>query len=69
VAAHIRVVGDEHDGDALAVELLKEREDFHRRAAVERAGGLVRQQEGRGVDQRPRDGDALLLAAESCIGR
>ena len=35
----------------------------NRRALVEIAGGLVGQEQRRAHDQRPRDGDTLLLAA------
>src|SRR2546425_7634710 len=63
VGGDVELVGDEHDGQPAAVEALQERQHFHARARVEVAGGLVGQDDGRIVDERPRDGHALLLAA------
>ena len=63
MAAHIGVVRHEHDGDALAVQLLEQAQDLVRGAAVEGAGRLVGEQQARAVHERPRDRDALLLAA------
>ena len=62
-AGHIRLVGHDHDGGALAIEFLHERHQFERGAAVERAGRLVGEQHLGVVHQRAGDGDALLLAA------
>ena len=64
---HVGVVGDEHDGDALPVELAQHLHDFSRRLAVERPRRLVRQQ-NRIVDERAGDGDALLLATGELLG-
>ena len=59
-----RIVRDHDDGLAVAlVELLQQRHDLARRAAVEIAGRLVGEQQVRLVRQRARDRDALLLAA------
>ena len=57
------LVGDDDDGDAAAVELLQQRHHLDAGRRVERAGRLVGEDQLGIVDQRPRDGDALLLAA------
>ena len=62
-ARHVGLVRDQHDRDAGAVQLLEQRHDLEAGAAVERAGRLVGEDQDRLVDQRPRDRDALLLAA------
>ncbi len=54
---------DNHDGVTRLVELLEQRHDFGAGLGVEIAGRLVGQQDGRVVDERARDGDALALAA------
>ena len=54
----------EHDGQAtLAVEPRDRLHDRRRRAGVDAGGRLVEQQELRLGGERPRDQDALLLAA------
>ena len=59
-----RIVSHQHDRQAiLAVELAEEVEDLLAGRGVEVAGGLVGDQQGAAVDQRPGDGDPLLLAA------
>ena len=63
MAAHIGVVRHEHDGHALAVQLLEQAQDLGRGAAVEGAGGLVGEEQARAVHERAGDRDALLLAA------
>ena len=50
------------------VQLVEQREDLVAGAAVEVAGRLVGEQDRRAVDQRPGDGDALLLAAGELVG-
>ena len=58
------VVGDDDDGAAvLVVDVLHELQDFLGRLVVERARGLVAQQQTRVFDQRATDGTTLLLAA------
>ena len=54
---------DHDDGDAVLVELLKNAHDLDAGAAIEISGRFIRQQHLRIVDQRARDGDALLLTA------
>ena len=51
-----------------AVELLQQRHDLEARRRIERAGRLVGEDQLRVVDQRARDGDALLLAAGELRG-
>ena len=54
----------EQDGDAeLAIDAAEEIEDRARRLRIERRGRLVAEQHLRFRGQRPRDADALLLAA------
>ena len=62
-AATSGVVGDEHDRPAGGVELAEEAEDVGADVAVEVAGRLVGEDERRVGDERPGDGDPLLLAA------
>src|SRR5690348_8899287 len=58
------IVRHHDDGLAvLAVEPLQQRQHFFRRLAVEVAGRLVADQQGRIGNDRARNGDALLLAA------
>ena len=57
------VVGDEDDRPAGVVELVEQRHDLGAGMAVEVAGRLVGQDQRGFGDDRPGDGDALLLAA------
>ena len=59
----IIVVSDEDDGVSLGMELFEHLHDLPARFGVEIACGLVGKDQGRSGDQRPRDGDALLLTA------
>ena len=62
-------MGHEHHRDApLAVELLEGLHDLAAGAGVEVAGRLVGQQQLRLADQRPGDGDPLLLTAGELRG-
>ena len=61
-------MGDEDDGVALLVQLLQHPQHFPAGMGVQRTGGLVGQDQGRVADQRPRDGNALLLAARKLVG-
>ena len=64
VLAHAGVVRDDDDrGAQLAVDGPQALQDVVRRGGVELAGGLVGEQDLRGVGQGDGDGDALLLAA------
>jgi hypothetical protein len=63
-ADHVHLVGDQHDGQAqLAVDLRQQRQHRGGGLRVQRAGGLVAQQDLRAGRQRAGDADALLLAA------
>ena len=68
MARDFRIMGDEDDGDTLAVEVLEQGQDLQRGAAVEGTGRLVGEQEAGLVDERAGDGDALLLAAGKLHG-
>ena len=59
---HALVMGNDDDRDALLVEPGQDVQDLLARAAVEIARRLVGEQERRVVHERPRDGNALLLA-------
>src|ERR1039457_2989744 len=60
-------VGDQDDGIALLVEALEEAHDFVAGGGIEVAGGFVGQQNGRVVDERAGDRDALALAAGKLV--
>ena len=62
------LVGDQHDRAALVVELLEQAEHVGGRRRVEVAGRLVGEDHRRLGDERPGDGDALLLAAGQLAG-
>ena len=62
------IVGDEHHGVALIVQLLQHAQHFAAGVAVQCAGGLVGQDDRRVAHQCPRDGNALLLAAGKLVG-
>ena len=65
----VHLVGDQQHRDAAAaIQLLKQVHHLDAGPGVEVAGRLVGQQDRRLVDQRPRDGDALLLAARQLVG-
>lgn len=63
----LRVVGD-HDHQPVLCHLLEQLHDLDAGLAVQRAGGLVRQQDIRIVDQRTGNGNALHLAAGHLAG-
>src|SRR5574342_472637 len=57
----LRVVGDEQHGDpALLVKLQEQIQDGLAVARIQVAGGLVRKDDARTVDQGPTDGNPLL---------
>src|SRR4030095_5041992 len=56
-------VGDQNDRAPFGVKLLEQSENFVAAVAIESAGGLVGENDRRVVNQRPGNGDALLLAA------
>src|SRR5207302_8643110 len=61
-AADVGVVGDDDDGSAACDQLVEELEDLLAGLAVERAGGLVGEEDQGVVDHGAGDADALLLA-------
>jgi hypothetical protein len=63
VLGDIRIVRDQEHGPPIGIQLLQKREHFLAGAAVERAGGLVGENDLRLVHQRARDRNALLLSA------
>src|SRR5690606_15330707 len=69
VFGRLGIVGDHDDGLAVfAVEQLQQAQHFFGALAVEVAGGLVADQEGRVRDDRPGNPHALLLAAGPLVG-
>src|ERR1017187_1343531 len=65
----VGIVRDEHDRVALAVQFLEKAEHLGAGLRIERAGGLVREEEGGPVREGPGDRDALLLAARELCGK
>ena len=57
----------DHDDEAVLGDVLQDIHHLHARLAVERAGRLVGEQNVRIVDERPRDGDTLHLAARHLV--
>ena len=55
------VVGDDHDGGSLAVQVLQQAEDGGSGGAVEIAGGFIGQDDGGVADQGPRDARPLAF--------
>src|SRR5690606_18006176 len=61
ILRHLRPVRDDDHRDAFLVEIAEELHDLRSGLCIERAGRLVGQQDLGIVDERARDGDALLL--------
>ena len=59
----VQVVGREHDGEAVGVEVGEEVQDLVAGAHVDAGRGLVEQQHSGLAEQRPGDEHPLLLAA------
>ncbi len=64
----LALVRDQHDGVAGCGELGEQLHDLGAAPAVERAGGLVGEDDAAAVHQRARDRHALLLAAGELAG-
>src|SRR3954447_23050656 len=62
------VVGSHDHGGAVLVDPVQHVHDPHRGGGVQVAGGFVRQQDARLVDDGAGDGHALLLAAGEFVG-
>src|SRR5271169_3460844 len=63
----VGVVGDDHDGGAVAVQLAEQVQDGRAGRGVQVAGGLVGHDQGGPAGQGPGDGGALLLATGKLI--
>ena len=63
VARDVDVMSDDDHRLAAFIELAQKRHHVRAGRAIEVAGRLVREQDGRIVDHRARDRDALLLSA------
>src|ERR1035437_529702 len=61
--AHARIMRDENQGFAQGVQFIENLHDLHAGGGIEIAGGFIRENDERIVDQRAGDGHALLLAA------
>ena len=61
--AHGVVVGDDHDGQTVGVELVEQVEQRVGVHTVEVSGGLVGEEEARFADRGARDGHPLPLTA------
>src|SRR6476661_63500 len=57
------LVRDQHDGVALAVQLVEQGHDLSAGLRIQVAGGLIGQDDGGLIDQSARDGHALALTA------
>ena len=64
------VAGNHHRDACLGGDLFQKRDDARAGQRIQLARGFVGQNERGPFDQRPRDGDALLLAAigEAAVG-
>lgn len=62
------VVGDDDDRMSFGIQLVENAQDIFTALPVERAGGLVGEDDVAVVHQRPRDRDTLLLAAGKLAG-
>ena len=62
-ADQLAVVGRDEHGRSAGVDLTEQVHDLEREIGIEVARRFVREHERRIVDQRTRDGDALLFAA------
>src|ERR1035437_3993876 len=63
VQGHFLLVRDDDDGVAPVGKALEQRHDFRAGLGIEISRRLVREQDGRFVHKRTRDGDALTLSA------
>lgn len=61
------IVSSHDDGDARGIDLDKKLHKLHCRIGIEVAGGLVGKDERWAVEERPRYGDTLLLAARQLV--
>src|ERR1700722_11282016 len=64
---HVVVVGDDHDGRSVPVQLAEQVQEGGAGGGVQVAGRLVGHDQGGPADQGPGDGGALLLAAGQLV--
>src|SRR5580704_14007381 len=64
---HVVVVGDDHDGRSVPVQLAEQVQEGGAGGGVQVAGRLVRHDQGGPADQGPGDGGPLLLAAGQLV--
>src|SRR5580692_10006654 len=64
---HVVVVGDDHDGRSVPVQLAEQVQESGAGGGVQVAGRLVRHDQGGPADQGPGDGGPLLLAAGQLV--
>src|SRR5580658_221288 len=64
---HVVVVGDDHDGRAVPVQLAEQLQEGRASGGVQVAGRLVGHDQGGPAGQGPGDGGALLLAARQLV--
>jgi hypothetical protein len=69
VGGNIRLMGDQHNGDAFGVKLAEQAHDFFAGVAIKVAGWLVSENQAGFVDQRPSYRHTLLLAAGNPAGQ
>lgn len=62
VSGCVYIVGDHHGGLPFSVQIAEKVKDLSAGGLVEIPGGLVGEEDGRLVDDRPGDGDAPLFA-------
>jgi len=66
---YLWVVGNQHDGDAVfLIQLLEHSQDIFTRMRIEVAGGLVRKNKRRPVDESAGNSHPLLLASRELGG-
>jgi len=56
-------MGDENQGDPLAVQVIKEIKDFRRGGGIQGSCRFIRQQKSGAVDDRPCNRHPLLLSS------
>jgi len=60
---HVIFMGDENQGDPLAVQVIKEIKDFRRGGGIQGSCRFIRQQKSGAVDDRPCNRHPLLLSS------
>jgi len=65
---HIRVMSDNHNGDPLLIQLLKNAQNLFPRHRIQRPGRFIRQDDARAGSQGASNRHPLLLPPESSSG-